>query len=518
MNDEKALARVRFTGMAYGGDAVGRDPDSGITVFGWPAVEGETATVEIRSRAKSHLRGVVTNLEEASPARRVPPCPYFGACGGCQWQHIDYENQVAFKHDILRSQLARVGAIAEPDSILRPPMGSPRPYGYRNTSHFALSVEARTVGYHRRDSHQIIPVLECPISAPGINAALPFVNDVLAGAAAPGEPLPERGGMQVWKVSIRSSEATGHTLVVFHTRSRSGAAQAGRGRRRPVERPDEGPEGAPTEGGSGTLVLTRREVRRSVTDEARAGGALEGLAVIAVEVMDDGTVNRLGETRTSSSAAGDALADVLMGSQIGEGVRRTTQEGGPPLGAWVERLAGRHYWVAPDAFFQANTQAAELMMKEVMEHVGQRTGAMLDAHAGVGTFAVAMAEKAAQVYAFETDSAAVHSARWNASAHNRRNINVQQGRAEQLLPRLAWSVQLDLALLDPPRAGCHPALLAELARREVPRIVYVSCDPSTLARDIKVLAPKYRLSSARLFDMFPQTYHIETVAVLDLEG
>jgi tRNA/tmRNA/rRNA uracil-C5-methylase (TrmA/RlmC/RlmD family) len=322
--------------------------------------------------------------------------------------------------------------------------------------------------------------------------------------------------MQVWKVSIRSSDATGHTLVVFHTRSRAAAKRPARGRHRPVERPDQGPLDVAAESTGSPLLLVRREVRRALTAESQPGGTLASLALIAVEVMDDGTVNRLGETRSASSAAGEALADVLMGTQIGQGVRRTDQEGGPPLGAWVERLAERHYWVAPDAFFQVNTGAAELMVREVVGHIGPRSGAMLDAHAGVGTFAVVMAEKAAQVYAFETDSAAVHSARWNASAHNLRNINIQMGKAEQLLPRLPWSVKLDLALLDPPRAGCHPALLAELARREVPRIIYVSCDPSTLARDLKVLAPKYRLVSARMFDLFPQTYHIETVAVLDL--
>jgi 23S rRNA (uracil1939-C5)-methyltransferase len=182
----------------------------------------------------------------------------------------------------------------------------------------------------------------------------------------------------------------------------------------------------------------------------------------------------------------------------------------------VERLAGRHYWIAPDAFFQANTPVADRMVAEVVEHIGAGKGAMVDAHAGVGAFSVVMAQQVAHVYAFETDSAAVHSARWNAAAHNLPTVSVQQGRAEHLMPRLAWSVKLDLALLDPPRAGCHPALLAELGNREVPRIIYVSCDPSTLARDIKVLAPKYRLVSARVFDMFPQTYHIETVAVLDL--
>jgi 23S rRNA (uracil1939-C5)-methyltransferase len=515
MKDEPALARVRFTGMAYGGDAVGRDPDSGIAVFGWPAIEGEIAALDIVTRGKNHLRGIVTGLDESSPFRRVPPCPYFGSCGGCQWQHVQYEQQVAFKHDILRSQLSRLGGIADPESVLRPPVASPSPYGYRNTSHFALSTDSRTVGYHRRESHGIIPVLECPISVAGINAVLPFVNGVLGAAIGPDEPPPERGTMQVWKVSIRSSEVTGHTLVVFHSRSRAAVRRGPPGRHRQVERPDQGPLDVPAESDSAPMLLSRREVRRAIAAESRPGGLLASLALIAVEVMDDGTVNRLGETRSSASAAGDALADVLIGSQIGEGVGRTSQEGGPPLGAWVERLGGRHYWVAPDAFFQVNTPAAEFLLREVQEHFGSRRGAMLDAHAGVGTFAVVMAEQADHVHAFETDSAAVHSARWNASAHNLRNISVQQGRAEHLLPRLPWSVELELALLDPPRSGCHPALLAELARREVPRIIYVSCDPSTLARDLKLLAPKYTLSSARMFDMFPQTYHIETVAVLD---
>ena len=341
MKDEPALARVRFTGMAYGGDAVGRDPGSGIAVFGWPAIEGETATLDIVSRGKSHLRGIVTALDESSPSRLVPPCPYFGSCAGCQWQHIEYEQQVAFKHDILRSQLSRMGGISDPDAILRPPVASPSPYGYRNTSHFALSAETRTVGYHRRERHSITPVLECPISVAGINAVLPFVNSVLAQAIGPDEPAPERGAMQVWKVSIRASEATGHTLVVFHSRSRAAAQRRPSGRHRQVERPDHGPLDVPAESDSSPMLLPRREVRRAVAAEAQPGGSLASLALIAVEVIDDGTVNRLGETRSSASAAGDALADVLIGSQIGQGIGRTSQEGGPPLGAWVERLGGR---------------------------------------------------------------------------------------------------------------------------------------------------------------------------------
>jgi 23S rRNA (uracil1939-C5)-methyltransferase len=94
-------------------------------------------------------------------------------------------------------------------------------------------------------------------------------------------------------------------------------------------------------------------------------------------------------------------------------------------------------------------------------------------------------------------------------------VESRKGRAEELLPRLGPNEKPSAIILDPPRAGCHPSLLAEIARRQVPRLVYVSCDPSTLARDIKLLAGSYGLSSARVVDMFPQTYHIETVAVLE---
>src|SRR5438093_8799278 len=128
---------VRFTDMAYGGDAVGR-ADDGLAVFAWPGIVGEQGRVRVTARRANLLRGVVTEVVEPSPLRVEPPCPYFGTCGGCQWQHVDYTGQVKFKHDILRSQLERIGGIEAPDLVLKDPIESPRQFGYRNTSHFAL--------------------------------------------------------------------------------------------------------------------------------------------------------------------------------------------------------------------------------------------------------------------------------------------------------------------------------------------------------------------------------------------
>jgi 23S rRNA (uracil1939-C5)-methyltransferase len=240
----------------------------------------------------------------------------------------------------------------------------------------------------------------------------------------------------------------------------------------------------------------------------------EAFPLLVVEVMDDGTVNRLGETRSSSSAASEAVADTLLGVSLAGSVERTTGVGRAPLGAWIERLGGRTYWVAPDAFFQANTPAAELLLAEVGEHVPKKLGTLLDAHAGVGTFALAFANRAKRMIGFEVDGSAVSSARWTAHATNVTNVDFRQGRTEALIRALPEGDTPDVVILDPPRSGCHPNLLQEIARRKIGQIVYVSCDPSTLARDIKLLSGSYSLTSARLVDMFPQTYHVETVAVL----
>jgi tRNA/tmRNA/rRNA uracil-C5-methylase (TrmA/RlmC/RlmD family) len=261
------------------------------------------------------------------------------------------------------------------------------------------------------------------------------------------------------------------------------------------------------------VLMSRRNVRQAIAALSRAESSTPP-ALLVAEVMDDGTVNRLGETRSSSSAAGEAIADTLAGVSLAESRGQTSRAGGAPVGAWIERLAGRTYWVGPDAFFQVNTPAAELLLAEVREHLPQRTGLLLDAHAGVGTFALAFDNRAKRVIGFELDSAAVSSARWTAQVSNITTVEFRQGKAENLVRALGQPEQPDVVLLDPPRSGCHPNLLREIERRNIPLIIYVSCDPSTLARDIKLLSGSYQLTSARLIDLFPQTYHLETVAVL----
>jgi 23S rRNA (uracil1939-C5)-methyltransferase len=514
--------RVTFTGMAYGGDAVGRDPDTDIAVFAWPAMAGEEAEVSVTSRRSNLLRGAVTEIITPSPLRTAAPCPYFGECGGCQWQHIEYEGQLRFKHEILRDQLARFGGVQGVEGLLREPLASPSQFSYRNTSHFALEPASHSLGYFRRESHSVLAVDSCPISSEGINALIPLVNRAL-GLAVPPETWQRepKGIMSVWNVSIRSSDATGHAVVVLHSRSAKARTNARshrglRGHQTTTSRPDVGPVDLPAEVRA-TLHLPRREVRRFFSSAAAERGEDWPKSLAVVEVMDDGTVNLLWESRGASSLATEAKAEALSGVSLSASAAHGQGQSGlerAPLGGWVERLGDLLYWVAPDAFFQVNTAAAELLLTEVGQHVPSGLGLLVDAHSGVGTFALALAGRAQRVLGFETDQSAVASARWTAGVHRIANTEFRQGQAEVLMQRLPPDDVPDVVILDPPRAGCHPQLLAEITRRRPQRLVYISCDPSTLSRDIKALSGSYALTSARVIDMFPQTYHLETVAVL----
>lgn len=185
-------------------------------------------------------------------------------------------------------------------------------------------------------------------------------------------------------------------------------------------------------------------------------------------------------------------------------------------------VLGRRFRVSADSFFQVNLpQAAELVKRSLAMLEPQRSEVVLDGYSGVGLFSTFLAERAARVIAVESQPSAVMDARASSTLNNQNNINVLEGTLERVLNQLHYRRErIDLALVDPPRTGCHPKALQALQTMSPRAICYVSCDPSTLARDIATLCSsgRYRLVSAQPVDMFPQTYHIECVALLARVG
>ena len=178
-----------------------------------------------------------------------------------------------------------------------------------------------------------------------------------------------------------------------------------------------------------------------------------------------------------------------------------------------ERLAGEIYRIRPSSFFQTNTAQAEKMVEMVVQGLGP-SQLVVDAFCGVGTFALALARHVEKVIAIEESASAIKDAQWNLREVS--NVEILKGKVEDVLPKLA--AEIDGLVIDPPRAGCQKVVLDALVEHPISRIVYVSCDPATLARDLHILChlqPAYHLQSVQPLDMFPQTAHIECVAILE---
>ncbi|HLZ59262.1 MAG TPA: class I SAM-dependent RNA methyltransferase [Ktedonosporobacter sp.] len=220
------------------------------------------------------------------------------------------------------------------------------------------------------------------------------------------------------------------------------------------------------------------------------------------------------------AASGQML---IQPQQSPEVVQQLTEAGLDLRGETMEEiLAGETFRIRPSSFFQTNTAQAEKMMQMVLDGLlstdkhseSQQPLTIVDAYCGVGTFALLLARHVEKVIAIEESASAIKDAQWNLRSAN--NVEIRKGKVEELLPALA--AQIDGLVIDPPRAGCQSSVLEALVQHPVSQIVYVSCDPSTLARDLNILChlhPTYRLRSVQPLDMFPQTAHIETVAVLE---
>lgn len=401
------IQEIKFTKLTHGGDALGRD-SNGRVVFVPYLIAGEAARVEITSGKKEFARGRAIEILSPSPERVVPRCPHFGACGGCQWQHIAYPAQLDFKTKIVKEQFARIAKM--PDAPIAKMIPSAKKWGYRNQMRFAVDGRG-SLSLQALESHNLIPIRECHI----MDSSLMELFNTL-----------DMQGADFKAVIFRAGENTGERMIIF---------------------------------------------KASTADPPE----LESDEAVSL-------VFQVGETVVP-----------LIGSPY---IR--------------ERIRHRDFRISANAFFQTNTVMAETLIELVEQFLDPRdTDTLLDAYSGVGLLGLSIAERVAKVIEIEENPASMADARFNAGEWS--HIDFHNARVESTLPRLDHPI--DIVVADPPRTGMARSVPAALAARQPRAIVYVSCDPTTLARDARLLVEQgYRLEQVQPVDLFPQTYHIECVA------
>jgi 23S rRNA (uracil1939-C5)-methyltransferase len=444
--------RLTIEKLIYGGDGLARLPAEGDARKGKVVFVPFTLPGEgIEARVAEELVKVL----EPSGQRIAPRCAHFGVCGGCQYQHLGYAAQLEAKREILRESILRGAGAALRSAGQELPeieLHAADEFGFRNRTRMKIVTQPEfAVGYRRAASHELEPVRECPISSPLIQRAIAAMWEMGAeGASLDG---------------LRESQFFANhddSALLVELRTQSAPSLEDRERE--------------------ALRAFARRLRERMPEIAGvavlAGGAEQG-------EQEDAAPQR--STRTEASAP------ILV-------------EGDASL---EYRAGGASYRVSAGSFFQTNRFLAGKLV-ELVTH--DRSGrAALDLYAGVGFFSLPLAHGFEQVTAVEIGAQSFADLKANAaSCIDKRRIRAVRSTTEDFLrsARGRW----DFAVADPPRAGLGPRTAKLLAGLKIPRLTIVSCDPATLGRDLAILLEGgYRIDEAHLVDMFPQSYHLETV-------
>lgn len=438
--------------LAFGGEGIIRHDN--FVVFVPYTVPGDRIRFRVTQVKRSFARGRVEEVLNPSPFRIIPPCPIYLTCGGCQHQELNYEKSVEEKSRILEELLKHgLGLDAIP---MEPPLPSPKPYEYRHKMQVAVgqSTDGKlSIGLYQPFSHRIVDMPTCPVQHP--------INNLLLDAFR--KSFPSLG----WPVY----DETNNTGLVRHFIGRvnqRGEAYA-------------------------VLVATRNELPGWETLLQALRSAVPKLKGFAVNVNPMRTNVVLG-----------SKTHVLWGEKF------------------LEETIGNHrFRFGPTSFFQVSPPLLPAMTQKILEWIDPSPDDhVLDLYCGVGTFTLPIAAHANHVTGIEENAKAIRWANENAKLNNISNVRFIAGKAEEAFQSISQS-QISkspnpLVVVDPPRQGMHANVIKQLIRMNPKRIVYLSCNPGTLARDLKALLQKgWVLKKTLAADFFPQTAHIESLTLIE---
>lgn len=471
------IVTVKIEDIGTEGEGIGKL--EGFTLFVKDAVMGDVVEARLVKVKKNYAYARLEKVLTSSPLRVKPVCPYHKQCGGCQIQAMSYEAQLQFKENKVKNNLVRIGGFDQLfiESVMEPVVGMEQPWHYRNKAQFPVGTDkdGRIItGFYAGRTHSIIANTDCAL---GVEENEPILQKVLAY-------------MQNEKVSAYD-ETTGQGLV-RHILIRKGFT-------------------------SGEIMVCLVINGKSLPKEDRLVSTLREIPGMTSIWLNYNTKNTNVIIGTEGRVlwGQNTITDVIHRRSIEEinsgkdCLRYDSKENAPQ---------GITFAISPLSFYQVNPIQTEKLYSLALEYAGL-TGeeTVWDLYCGIGTISLFMAQCAKEVHGVEIVPQAIEDARKNAERNHIENATFYVGKAEEVLPRLYEEEHIfaDVICVDPPRKGCDEACLNTIIKMAPKRIVYVSCDSATLARDLKYLCENgYEIRKVRAVDQFGQTVHTETVILL----
>ena len=453
MLSKNDIVDVVIDGMGNEGEGIAHV--DGYTLFIKDAVEGDKVTAKVIKAKKSYGYARVERIIEASADRVEPVCPIARQCGGCQLQHISYERQLKYKENKVKDCIERIGGIkdAKMESIL--PMEEL--YNYRNKAQFPVGEDKDgnpTIGFYAKRTHSIIPTSTCYINDRTNETIIKTVKEFIIENSI--KPYNEKIGKGLIRHIV--------TRIGYHTKEIMVC-----------------------------IVINADDMKQSLKDDLVSRlKVIPNMKSISLNINKDNT-------------------NVIMGSKL------ISVYGNLYI---TDYLDGIKFRISPLSFYQVNPRQTEGLYNIALDYADiKKDEVVWDMYCGIGTISLYMASKAKKVYGVEIVPQAIEDAKLNASINNIENAEFYVGAAEEVVPKMYaksnGKMKADVVVVDPPRKGCDEKLLDTLVKMEPKRIVYVSCDPATLARDLKWLGENgYRTEKYRAVDQFGMTTHVETVCLM----
>ena len=450
---------IKIDDIGVNGEGIGKI--DGYTLFVKDALIGDTVEAVITKAKKNYSYAKMLKVLEASPNRVEKRCPVARQCGGCQIQELSYEAQLDFKNKKVYGNLERIGGFAPEllDQVMEPICGMEAPFHYRNKAQFPIGTDKEghiVAGFYAGRTHQIIPNMNCELGVDVNQEILQVVVDFMNENGIPAYDEESQTGL-VRHVLIRYGFKTKEIMVC--------------------------------------LVINGDKIPKSekLVDKLKE---ISGMTSITCSINKENT-------------------NVIMGKEIkilwGQGFI-------------TDYIGDVKYQISPLSFYQVNPVQTEKLYGLALEYAqleGNET--VWDLYCGIGTISLFLAQKAKKVYGVEIVPQAIEDAKNNAKINSIPNAEFFVGKAEEVLPEYYANYEkehgekayADVIVVDPPRKGCDETLLETMVQMQPKRIVYVSCDSATLARDLKYLCENgYEIQKVKAVDQFPHTTHVETVCLL----